>query len=538
MKHIPYKSVVFAGALSLLAFTSCNYEEINTNPYEVTEEMETTDGIGVGASITTMERFVVPVGTQADGTVIINEYQIAYHLSADCWSGYFGQDNRWQSGLCNVNYYLYDNWVSATYRDSYTEMMSPWKKVKQYADETGDKAPYALAQILKISAWHKTLETFGPIPYTKAGDMALVIPFDSEEAVYDAIFQDLKAAIAELTPLAESGGKILAEYDAVYAGNATNWVKYANSLMLRLAMRLRYVNEEKAKSWANEALNHTIGVMTASTDAAQMSSGAGYTFVNNISYLASNYGETRMCTSMYAYLNGYQDPRLSVYYLPSASTYAMKAFDGASYAPVPPGTASEADTFEDFSQPNMTSTTPTYWMKASEVYFLRAEAALYWPEFGDAATLYKEGVAMSFSENGVTTSVDTYLASGLQPVAVSLSGPINYSAPAPTTATTEFTGTTEEKLEKIMIQKWIAMYPNGQEAWTEFRRTGYPALNPIAVNSGASQGVTAERGIRRMTYPQSFSQSAEDAANYQDAVSKLKDGTDTPTSRLWWDCRN
>ena len=192
--------MVFAGALSLLTLSSCNYEEINTNQYEVTEEMETMDGIAVGASITTMERYVFPVGTKADGTDIINQYQVAYHLSADSWSGYFGQDNRWHSGLCNVNYYLNNDWVSATYKNSYTEMMSPWKKVKLYAEESGDMAPFALAQILKISAWHKTLESFGPIPYTKAGDMALVIPFDSEEAVYDAMFQDLKTAIAELTP--------------------------------------------------------------------------------------------------------------------------------------------------------------------------------------------------------------------------------------------------------------------------------------------------------------------------------------------------
>lgn len=530
--------MVFAGALSLLTLSSCNYEEINTNQYEVTEEMETMDGIAVGASITTMERYVFPVGTKADGTDIINQYQVAYHLSADSWSGYFGQDNRWHSGLCNVNYYLNNDWVSATYKNSYTEMMSPWKKVKLYAEESGDMAPFALAQILKISAWHKTLESFGLIPYTKAGDMALVIPFDSEEAVYDAMFQDLKTAIAELTPLAESGGSIVADYDAVYAGNAANWVKYANSLMLRLAMRLRYVNEQKSKSWVTEALNHSIGVMKVSSDAAQMSSGAGYTFINNIAYFAANYGETRMCTSMYAYLNGYKDPRLSVYYMPSTSSYALTAFDGASYAPVPPGTASEADTFEDFSLPNMSSTTPTYWMKASEVYFLRAEAALFWPEFGDAETLYKEGISMSFSENGINSAVDSYLLSGLQPIAVSLSEPINYSAPSPTKATPEFTGTNEEKLEKIMIQKWISMYPNGQEAWTEFRRTGYPVLNPIVENNGEFEGVTTERGIRRMTYPQSFSQSAEDAANYQDAVSKLKDGTDTPISRLWWDCRN
>lgn len=89
-----------------------------------------------------------------------------------------------------------------------------------------------------------------------------------------------------------------------------------------------------------------------------------------------------------------------------------------------------------------------------------------------------------------------------------------------------------------MIQKWIALYPNGQEAWTEWRRTGYPKLNQVQVNRGSGQGITKEDGIRRMVYPISFSQSAEDKANYDDAVSKLKDKVDKATSRLWWDARN
>ena len=98
-------------------------------------------------------------------------------------------------------------------------------------------------------------------------------------------------------------------------------------------------------------------------------------------------------------------------------------------------------------------------------------------------------------------------------------------------------GSQEEKLEKIMIQKWIALYPNGQEAWTEWRRTGYPKLHQVQENRGSANGITKDKGIRRMVYPISFSQSAEDRANYEDAISKLKDKTDKATSRLWWDCR-
>ncbi len=84
-----------------------------------------------------------------------------------------------------------------------------------------------------------------------------------------------------------------------------------------------------------------------------------------------------------------------------------------------------------------------------------------------------------------------------------------------------------------MIQKWIALYPNGHEAWTEWRRTGYPKLNQVQTNRG--QGVTREGGIRRMVYPVSFYQSAEDRANYEEAL-KLLGGLDKDkaTTQLWW----
>lgn len=83
-------------------------------------------------------------------------------------------------------------------------------------------------------------QAFGPIPYSHAGEMQLVIPFDSEEEVYKAMFADLKSAIEVLEPMAESGARIMANYDIVYGGDTQKWVKYANSLMLRLAMRLKY----------------------------------------------------------------------------------------------------------------------------------------------------------------------------------------------------------------------------------------------------------------------------------------------------------
>lgn len=540
------KHTLMAGICAMtISTSSCDFENINTNPFEMTEEEGTRDDFAVGGLITALEKTVFPVGTQADDTDVINQYQIAYHLSADCWSGFFGQNNSWNGGNNNTTYFLMDDWVSATYRHSYTNALNAWKKLKKSAEDNNTPEVFALAQILKISAWHKTLESFGPMPYSHAADATMNIPFDSERDIYQAMFDDLANAIAVLTEKAENGVSIMKDYDAVYSGDAAKWVRYANSLMLRLAMRVRYADADMAQKYAAQALKQTYGVMTDQKDEAQMSTGAGLVFRNNIQWLSDQYNETRMGSSMFAYLVGYEDPRLSAYFQPvdQSCTSGVEAFDGNKYQAIPAGhTYAQNSTYEGFSKPNIQASTPTYWMRASEVYFLRAEAALAWGgEFGDAGSLYRQGVQMSFDENGIKQSVDSYLNSGKTPVGHSLSGwYYSFSYTAPSTATTKFEGSDEEKLEKIMTQKWIALYPNGQEAWTEWRRTGYPKLNPVLQNRGTSQGADTQRGVRRMIYPTSFYQT-QDGKAIHDAALQLfdngKGGEDKSSTRLWWDCK-
>lgn len=537
-----YKFFVGLCALSLLI--SCNYEEINTNPFEMTDQEGLRDGVAVGGLVTAMEKTVFPVGTQADGTDVINQYQIAYHLSADSWSGFFGQNNSWNGGNNNTSYFLIDGWLSSTYEHSYTNVIDSWKKLKNFSEKNNTPEVFALAQILKISAWHKTLETFGPMPYSHAADASLNIPFDLEKDIYTTIFKDLTDAVDLLTKKAENGVTVMADYDAVYGGDTRKWVKYANSLMLRLAMRIRFADEEMAKKYATQAVQHSIGVMTAKDEVAQMAVGAGMIFRNNIEWLSEQYNETRMGSSMFSYLMGYQDPRLGAYFKPvdPASTLGQLAYNGKKYQAVPAGHVyGQNDVYKLFSKPNIESSTPIYWMRASEVYFLRAEAALVWAGvFGNADALYKQGIEMSFQENGITASADAYMNSNKAPMKHEFSGAYSCSFAAPSAATAKFEGSSEEKLEKIMIQKWIALFPNGQEAWTEWRRTGYPKLNPVMVNRGTAQGATKEIGVRRMIYPTSFYQTEEGKAIYAAALKLFNNGQggeDKSSTHLWWDCK-
>lgn len=540
MKTKAYKYIV--GVLALSLFTACDFQKVNTNEFELLPEEGLMDGISIGGPITAMQKCVFPVGTQADGTSVANRYQTAYNLAADCWSGYFGQNNNW-GGPNNLNYFLKDGWVASSYTESYSTVVPLWQDLKGKT-ETQFPEVFALAQILKISAWHKATDMFGPIPYKEAGKGLITVPYDSQEEVYKSMFKELSDAIEVLTKYADNGNsKLLPNADAVYAGDVHKWVVYANSLMLRLAMRVYYADAALSKQYALQAVNHSYGVMKTKDDEAKMERGASLEFKNNLDVLINQYNECRMGSSMLAYLGGYQDPRLPKYFNTSTVSQAVTVGIYGKYSGVPTGhDVSSNDAFRDSSRPAITSTTPTYWMRASEVYFLLAEAALHgFAVGGTAESLYEKGIEMSFEENGIASSeVADYMSSGLKPSAYSfhLTNPsVNVDAPALTQATTEWTGTDEEKLEKIMIQKWIALYPNGQEAWTEYRRTGYPKLHSTITNYSNGE-VDSEVGIRRMRFPTNKSTSAEDIANLESARKLLRGGLDKAGTRLWWDNKN
>ena len=540
MKTKAYKYIV--GVLALSLFTACDFQKVNTNEFELLPEEGLMDGISIGGPITAMQKCVFPVGTQADGTSVANRYQTAYNLAADCWSGYFGQNNNW-GGPNNLNYFLKDGWVASSYTESYSTVVPLWQDLKGKT-ETQFPEVFALAQILKISAWHKATDMFGPIPYKEAGKGLITVPYDSQEEVYKAMFKELSDAIEVLTKYADNGNsKLLPNADAVYAGDVHKWVVYANSLMLRLAMRVYYADAALSKKYALQAVNHSYGVMKSKDDEAKMERGASLEFKNNLDVLINQYNECRMGSSMLAYLGGYQDPRLPKYFNTSTVSQAVTVGTYGKYSGVPTGhDVSSNDAFKDSSRPAITSTTPTYWMRASEVYFLLAEAALHgFAVGGTAESLYEKGIEMSFEENGIASSeVADYMSSGLKPSAYSfhLTNPgVNVDVPAVTEATTAWSGTDEEKLEKIMIQKWIALYPNGQEAWTEYRRTGYPKLHS-AISNYSNGEVDSEVGIRRMRFPTNKSTSAEDIANLESARKLLRGGLDKAGTRLWWDNKN
>lgn len=280
--------------------------------------------------------------------------------------------------------------------------------------------------------------------------------------------------------------------------------------------------------------------MTEATDRAELQHISPLeTYESPIYIVGVSWRDLRMGATLDSYMNGYNDPRLSTYFNTTtdgnyrgiragmANTVSKDA-----YAPEPDGTLTGL-----FSVPNVTSISNVVWMLASESYFLRAEGALRGWSMGDTAeNLYRKGIETSFAEHDAK-GASTYLEDNTLTPA-DYTDPVTpaYSIDARgdiTIAWNEGDGF-EKNLERIITQKYIALYPNGQEAWTEFRRTGYPKVFPVCVNESNGGCVDTETQIRRLAFPQSEYNTNREQL---DKGIALLGGPDNPGTKLWWDAK-
>jgi hypothetical protein len=356
------------------------------------------------------------------------------------------------------------------------------------------------------------------------------VAFDSEEQAYNIFFEELKTAVAALKAAeaadAQADQLRYARFDkSRYGGNYATWIRVANTLRLRLAMRISNVNPTKAKSEAEAAILDG-GVLESAHGSFEMSTGTIHPLVT----ITSAWQETRLNAAVETILTGYNDPRLPEYALPATEPAFAGQFKG-----VRSGAAFGAKPYLGFSQVNFVDNPYVKVMDVAESYFLRAEGELRgWDMGGTAKDFYEAGIRTSFDANKVG-GADEYINDNTS-VPTAYVDPINAANNAPpiTTLTIMWdeAASNEQKLERIITQKWIAMYPEGQEAWSEFRRTGYPKLWPVTVNF--SGGDVPEGGfIKRIYYPSAITNASKSATT--EAVTSHLNGQDKLSTPLWWD---
>jgi len=519
-------------ALILTFLVSCtkNFDKINTNPAQVTDDMLKADNLYIGTFIVQMEKNVFPIANPGSGANNFGDevYQIVQNLAGDVFSGQQGASNNWFGGSNNTTYNLIPSWYGAAFDRAYSGVLAGYLQIRTKVKANAPDV-YAVAQIIKVASFQRTTDMYGPLPYTRAGGSGLSTDYDSQQTIYQTFFKELDSARAALKDyiVKNPSGKPLVNFDAVYAGDYTKWIKFANSLRLRMAMRVVYADPALAQKNAEDAVNDSYGVFTSNSDNAALGTYNGYNFHNPLEIITDNFNDIRMGATMECYLNGYNDPRMPVLF---------KQSDFGGYHGIRTGiNVNDRTAYGKCSKLNVTPTNPVPWMSAPEIFFLRAEGALRgWNMGGTAATLYNQGVSTSFTQTGAGDA-SGYLNNSTN-VPASYTDPVNSSNSfngSPSTVTVKWNDgdSFERKLERIITQKWIAVYPDGQEAWSEFRRTGYPKILPVLVNN-SSGTISTDIQVRRLPFP--TAQYNTNAAGVKTGVALLG-GPDNGGTKLWWD---
>lgn len=526
MKKNSIFNKLIAGSL-VLALASCtgNYLEINSNPYQPGDL--SADDYSLGSAMGNVASAII----SSD----VNTTQFTECLLGGPCGGYFADSNGgWATTISNYN--ATNDWTRVLLMSDriISTLYSNLSTIKQVSETTENPVPYAIAMIMKVACMHRVTDAYGPIPYSQIGAGGeITTPYDSQEEVYNKFFEELDESIETLTE--HRNAALTASADAIYYGDVQKWVKFANSLKLRLAIRIANVSPTKARQMAEEAVSHELGVIESNDDNATWKY---FGTINNPLYVAVRYneeasgGDTHPAADIVCYMNGYNDNRRASYFEESnwpGETYVglRRSIDMSAASPY----------FINYSRVKISTSDPVLWMNAAEVAFLRAEGvAVYGFNMG--------GTAAEFYENGVRLSFDQWGASGASEyLNDDTSTPQLYVDPAglntyennlsAITIKWDESASTAEKQERIITQKWIANWPLGNEAWADYRRTGYPRLMPATAAGNKSGGIVdSNRGARRMPYPSE--EYSSNTANVQNAVSTLLGGPDNMATDVWW----
>lgn len=522
------KSIIkFIASGLLLGGVACtaNYEEINKNPNQPDFNEMMADDYLFGALMLNLQDKMMPENE--------NFAQYVECLMPGGFSGYVSDSNLgvgWSGRFATFN--PAQAWLEAPFNDFYTKFYPGYIQLKNQAKS---EIYLVLGDLFRIGTMLRVTDTYGPIPYSKVGtDNAITAPYDSQEAVYVKMFEELDAVIDVLT--AQRTGAFSKGSDRIYDGIIENWAKFANSLKLRMAMRIVYADPTLAQRMAEEAVNSEVGVMTTVADGA-FRKVADH---NPWERFMPNWSDARIAADLTSYMNGYADPRRDAYY--GKTTFAATENITPAYNGLRRGI--EQGKYDPrshgYSCMNVKTTDDILVFLASEVAFLRAEGALReWNMGGDAKTFYEMGVTLSFEERQISGAAD-YL-TNTTAVPAAYTDPLGmHSGTTGSTITIAWDDTDfETSLERIITQKWIAIFPNTMEAWSEYRRTGYPKLMPVVANLSGGIVATAE-GARRLPYPDK--EYRENSVNVSAAVSTLAAESsnyqgDNMASRVWWDCK-
>lgn len=509
MKNFVFKllapAILFVG---LFAGCTEDFEELNTNPTKLTA----VDAASVGNAYARAQ--YRGMFGEAGG------FQLYQSLFADLYAQYFGNVATYFPSDRHV---IVGRWVNGAWSAFYSQAVVPWLIVR---DATIDQPKeQAVAQIWKVQMFHRITDYWGPIPYLNIGNGERTVAYDAQDVVYDDFFKTLASATQTLNGL--KGQNAFGTNDQIYQGSVDKWILFANTLRLRLALRISNVDPARAKTEAEAAVAG--GVIETNADNAIMRVSSNSQ--NPIGTITS-WNEFRMSASMESILKGYEDPRMAQYFSPVDGT--TNTFKGVRNGlnPTQQALAENSPNANSNMHPRWLQVsrdnTPIHVILSAESHFLRAEGALKgWNMGGTAKSFYETGIRRSMEYYGFTGApVDAYVASTKTPIALNdfLNTPALSDIPV---AFDE--ANTAKALEQIHTQKWLALYPDGVEAWANYRRSGLPKLY-VRVNSENTDS-PADAILRRITFVDGEKISNADAVKQAESLLGGADKSNTP---VWW----
>jgi Starch-binding associating with outer membrane len=498
---------------SLLVLSSCskNFQEINTNPDAVSKptpqyifSKALYDGVNFGGNTQSLL-----LGHM--------QYTTSYNDVAGFGSKYVAAQQAQSASV-----------FASAYSNQINEIGEVIKAVKDNAAQVN---LYAVARIWRVFCFSRITDLYGDIPYSQAGqgyNSSVFQPaYDAQKDIYADLLKELDQSAQALN----TGNTLtFGASDLVYAGNTLQWKKFAYSLMLRLGMRMTKVDAAAAQSWVTKAIAG--GVITSYADIAKISyAGSGQDINKNpmaLNMLNSDYikadglNNTEGGKYQRAFIDSLKfnnDPRLSVIAVVyqggvANSTPAVQKGLPATINGVKPSD------FGTYSEPKQNTVlrvdAPMLIFTAAESNFLLAEAALRnWYAAETASALYEKGIRAAMQQwDLISGSAGTI--SSAQTDAYVAAHPINAR------------GTTvDNQLEQIYTQFWMGIFPDAQEVFNNYRRTGYPKLVPNNYPGNATNG----QFFRRFLYP--VVEQTLNTNSYKAAIARQ--GADNFLTRIWWD---
>jgi hypothetical protein len=487
------KSIKYKAALVALLLTACtgDFDEVNTNP---NSPLSTTPNLLLSG----LQRDVI--------NGVLNE----------AWGiGNIVIQHTAKNQFVNEDRYLWGekNSIWSTVYDNLRDV----NNILIQAEVSNQPNYKGVALIMKSWMFSLATDSYGDVPYSEAllGKDGIFFPkYDSQEDIYNGILADLSAANELLD------GAINVSGDLIYGGDVKKWRKLANSLRIRYLMRISDRVDVSAQLQAilSDPVANPVFESNADHAVYTFRSASPDQFPLFTSRIGS-FNEFRASKTMTDYLELTNDPRLMVFFRPTPATEETTDTADDVYDGIPNGMDDVSALTYNGGPQFQARIGPLFYEQANSaqgiqvakgVIMTYAELQFILSEAKEKG-LIADGDAADYYLNGIHASFDFY---GTTP-------PEGYFDQEEIV----YTGTLEEKLERIGTQKWVAFYFQGLEAWFDWRRTGYPVLQPAVDNQNDDKIPV------RFIYP--FIEQSLNAGNREEAVGRQ--GADNINTRVWWD---